>query len=209
MRKQDITLPRTPTDLMQRFQFDRTFAEIISAVEGAYSLVSETQQSVSEQSESLKVIGEKLGKKLGYNEKDKAVEMINGASEVVVLKNRLSIDSDHFKLSENGEINASKGNIGGFAILGNTSSNGFYGESMVNGSYVETNLTPTFVRVSCDSFAIQRTVSLEGGELSISLTSADEVMPSFGTFTINGKKYSLYINFDDNNRLCAYEWSDY
>ena len=95
MSKQDRQGARTPADLEQKYQFGKTFAEILG-------VALDAQKSVEEADAALKA---ELSLKLGYDENDKVISMINAASDVIRLRsNRLIIESDKFSLDEDGTV---------------------------------------------------------------------------------------------------------
>jgi hypothetical protein len=95
MSKQDRQGARTPADLEQKYQFGKTFAEILG-------VALDAQKSV-EESEAL--LSAELSLKLGRNEYDEVVSMLNASAHVITLtSNRLVIESDKFSLSEDGTV---------------------------------------------------------------------------------------------------------
>ncbi len=57
--------------------------------------------------------------KIGEDENDKIVSMLNAsANEITITANRLSIASDYFTLTKNGNVTATGGTIGGFTLSG-------------------------------------------------------------------------------------------
>jgi hypothetical protein len=95
MSKQDRQGARTPADLEQKYQFGKTFAEILG-------VALDAQKSV-EESEAL--LSAELSLKLGRNEYDEVVSMLNASASVITLtSNRLVIESDKFSLSEDGTV---------------------------------------------------------------------------------------------------------
>jgi hypothetical protein len=60
-----------------------------------------------------------LSLRLGYDDNDQIVSMINASADIISLhSNRLEIESDFFSLSADGTINASAGTIGGCEMVG-------------------------------------------------------------------------------------------
>ena len=90
LSKQDRQGARTPADLERRHAFGRSFAEVAGIATDARTTA-----------ESAKV-----------ENADDVVRMINTSAEVIELKsNRLIINSDHFTLTAEGDIEAASGKI--------------------------------------------------------------------------------------------------
>lgn len=95
MSRQDRQGARTPADLEQKYKFGKSFAEVMG-------IALDAQKSVEEADAALKA---ELSLKLGYDENDKVISMINAASDVICLRsNRLIIESDKFSLDEDGTV---------------------------------------------------------------------------------------------------------
>lgn len=97
--KQDITSPRTPSDLERRYNFGKSFAEL---------------QGIATDAQTHAIKAEKLAldvqqKVLNIN----VVDKLNVSAGAIVLKaNGLTIESDGFSLSAKNGIKTTKGNIG-------------------------------------------------------------------------------------------------
>lgn len=103
MNRQDRQGVRTPADLERKYNYGRVFEEI-----------SGIQLSIEEQNALVKA---ELSLKLGYDDKDKIVSMLNASADIITIKgNRLTIESDNFSLDEDGTITATAGVIGGCTI---------------------------------------------------------------------------------------------
>lgn len=109
MSKQDRQGVRSASELERKYNYERKFAEVM----GLYVEVSrnlEEQEAIMEAELSLR---------LGYDDNDQIVSMINASADIISLhSNRLEIESDFFSLSADGTINASAGTIGGCEMVG-------------------------------------------------------------------------------------------
>ena len=99
MSKQDRIYPRTPAQLEQQYNFGKTFAEILGVASDAQT---HAQQAAEE-----------VGDKIDNDDYNQVVKMKNAADDVIEINsNRLIINSDYFKLAEDGTIEATAGKIG-------------------------------------------------------------------------------------------------
>ena len=109
MSKQDRQGVRSASELERKYNYERKFAEVM----GLYVEVSrnlEEQEAIMEAELSLR---------LGYDDNDQIVSMINASADIISLhSNRLEIESDFFSLSADGTIIASAGTIGGCEMVG-------------------------------------------------------------------------------------------
>lgn len=106
--KQDRQGARTPADLERKYNFEKNFAEIMGVALDAQKSVEESQKRIDAE----------LSLKLGKDDNDQIVSMLNASADTIALKsNRLEIQSDHFTLSKDGVIAAAAGNIGGCSIV--------------------------------------------------------------------------------------------
>lgn len=111
INKQDRQGARTPADLERRYNFEKNFAEIMGVALDAQKSVEESQKHIDAE----------LSLKLGKDDNDQIVSMVNASADTISLKsNRLEIQSDHFTLSKDGVIEAAAGNIGGCLIRNGT-----------------------------------------------------------------------------------------
>lgn len=105
--KQDRQGARTPADLERKYNFDQSFAEIMGVALDAQKSVEDSQKKIDAE----------LSLKLGRDDNDQIVAMLNASANVISIKsNRLEIQSDHFTLTKDGYITAAAGNIGGCII---------------------------------------------------------------------------------------------
>lgn len=101
--KQDGVYPRTPSALAQQYDFGKVFDEITGI-----------KLTVAEQEAMMEA---ELSLKLGYDDNDKIVSMLNASANIITIRgNRLTIESDHFELTADGTIYATAGEIGGCVI---------------------------------------------------------------------------------------------
>lgn len=108
INKQDRQGARTPADLERKYNFEKNFAEIMGVALDAQKSVEESQEKINAE----------LSLKLGKDDNDQIVSMLNASADTVSLKsNRLEIQSDNFTLSADGHITAAAGNIGGCSIV--------------------------------------------------------------------------------------------
>lgn len=104
MNKQDLQGSRTPADLERKYNWGKSFSEVMGAL-------IDVQRHV-EESDAL--IEAELSLKIGRDENDQIVSMLNASANIINIKsNRLKIDSDYFKLAVDGTITATNANITG------------------------------------------------------------------------------------------------
>lgn len=120
--KQDRQGARTPADLERKYNFEKNFAEIMGVALDAQKSVKESQKKIDAE----------LSLKLGKDDNDQIVSMLNASANTISLKsNRLEIESDNFTLSSaglltaknveiEGNISATSGQIGSCKIEGGT-----------------------------------------------------------------------------------------
>ena len=119
--KQDAVYPRTASQLEQKHDFDKRFAEVMGVATDAQKSVEELTgissaliKSVDGLTLRTKAVENGLTKteaelsaKIGRDENDQIISMINAAADVIrILSNRLQIQSDNFELSEDGAVTA-------------------------------------------------------------------------------------------------------
>jgi hypothetical protein len=93
--RQDRQGARTAADLEQKYNFKKTFAEIMGVALDAQRSVEEEKALTSAE----------LSLKLGRNEYDEIVSMLNASANTINLRsNRLVIESDKFSLSKDGTV---------------------------------------------------------------------------------------------------------
>ncbi len=99
---------------------------------------AQTRSYIDKQADAIRIGVEEMEKgvsaeldlKVGRDENDQIVSMLNASADVINIKgNRLTIDSDKFKVAADGSIDCTGGKIGSFEIV--TELNGF---SLTNGS---------------------------------------------------------------------------
>lgn len=101
--KQDVVYPRTPSALQQQYNLGQVYKDITGI-----------KLTIEEQEAMLKA---ELSLKLGYDDNDRIVSMLNASADIITIKgDRLTIESSHFQLSEDGTIYATAGEIGGCII---------------------------------------------------------------------------------------------
>lgn len=107
--RQDRIYPRTAADLERKYNYEKRFAEIMGVALDAQKHVEETEALMKAE----------LSLKLGYDENDRIVSMLNASADIInITGDRLTIDSTHFHLSEDGTVYATAGNIGGCTFEG-------------------------------------------------------------------------------------------
>lgn len=105
--KQDRQGARTPADLERKYAFEKSFAEIMGVALDAQKHVEESEALVKAE----------LSLKLGRDENDQIVSMLNASANVITIKgDRVTISSTHFDLDKDGTIKATAGEIGGCVI---------------------------------------------------------------------------------------------
>ena len=135
MSKQDRQGARTPADLERRYKFGERDAEMMQAVTAAEKAVNESND----------IINKQLPDKVGREENDYVVEMINKATTVLKLTlNRLVVDSDNFKLLEDGSVEVSgtvtaqEGKIGDWHLGAPSELSEYYaGTALYSDTYTE------------------------------------------------------------------------
>lgn len=104
MNKQDLQGSRTPADLERKYNWGKSFSEVMG-------VLIDVQRHV-EESDAL--IEAELSLKIGRDENDQIVSMLNASANIINIKsNRLKIVSDYFKLAVDGTITATNANITG------------------------------------------------------------------------------------------------
>lgn len=93
--KQDGVYPRTPFALEQKYNYSKVFNSL-----------TEVQLAFAKQDAEVKA---ELSLKLGRNEKDEVVSMLNESADIITIKgDRLTIESKYFNLSADGTVTAKK-----------------------------------------------------------------------------------------------------
>lgn len=138
MNKQDLVHTRTASALEQKLGTRKKFSEVLGQLDDAqddikllkaylddklenvYSEISRTATEINQKVEDLDTnVKAELELKVGVDENDKVVSMINASAEVIRLaSNRLVVDSDNFSVTEEGEIDAQSGKIGNLIVMG-------------------------------------------------------------------------------------------
>ncbi len=102
---------------------DRQPARNVTGIEYKYGLgdtvkaLRGLQDSAAYLAEQEKMLEAELSLRIRYDENGKIVSMLNASADIIRIKgNRLTIESDHFNLSEDGTIEATAGVIGGCEI---------------------------------------------------------------------------------------------
>jgi hypothetical protein len=117
MSKQDRQGVRTFNDLEYRYQFNRSFAEIMGIATDARNSAFDARKTVDELDA---VIEAELALKIGYDDNDQIVSMLNAAADIINIRgNRIIIESDKFTLDEDGSISARYGYFG-YCTIGDT-----------------------------------------------------------------------------------------
>ncbi len=149
MDKQDLVYTRTASALEQKLGTRKKFSEVLGQVDDArsdleelrsllrdelknvYSEISRTAREITQKVEDLDTdVKAELKLKVGVDDNDKVVSMINASANVINLtSNRLIVDSDYFDIDQFGNITASNGRIGSLVINGPVliNSNGTFG----------------------------------------------------------------------------------
>ena len=105
--KQDRTYPRTAADIERKMNYEKKFAEIMGVALDAQKHVEESEALMKAE----------LSLKLGYDDNDQIVSMLNASADIITITgDRLTIDSTYFTLEEDGTIWATAGEIGGCTI---------------------------------------------------------------------------------------------
>lgn len=181
--KQDRQQARTPADLERKYAFERSFSEIMG-------IALDTQRAVED---SKKKIDAELSLKLGYDDSNKIIAMINASADTISLKsNRLEIESDNFALSSNGhlkargveiegDISATSGQIGGCLIQDGT----LHLENAVATGAVWSGVTVTGIIYSEEGLLGSVAITRDG------LTCGDTYLSDGGIRTSNGSDTTL------------------
>lgn len=150
MSKQDKIAPRTPADLERRYNFDKSFAEVMGIATDARNEAQEAKKvasSIAETDEGLKIKVKALDEEMvaAKAELDMSVktdEEGNLTSKMHIGADLLTIDTDNFELSEKGEMTANKGNIAGWTIdeFGIHQTHGLYGSYTITYSSTGTSI---------------------------------------------------------------------
>lgn len=176
--KQDRQGARTPADLSRRF------AEVMG-------IALDTQRAVED---SKKKIDAELSLKLGYDDSNKIIAMINASADIISLKsNRLEIESDNFVLSSDGyltargvviegDISATSGQIGGCLIQDGT----LYLENAVATGAVWSGVSVTGTIISSDGYLGK--IKITGDGL---MCGEDTYLSDGGIRTSNGSDTTL------------------
>ena len=103
--KQDRHGARTPADLERKYQFEKRYAEAAKLAETVNKNSGDSQQAIEQLSKQYANLSAELGMKLGVDKDGNVVSTINGVATIIkFLANSISIQSDNFKLSENGSV---------------------------------------------------------------------------------------------------------
>jgi hypothetical protein len=150
MSKQDRIAPRTPADLERRYNFDKSFAEVMGIATDARNEAQEAKKvasSIAETDEGLKIKVKALDDEMVTvkAELDMSVKTDgngNLTSEMHIGTNKLTIVTDNFNLSGSGEMTANKGNIAGWTIdeFGIHQTHGLYGSYTITYSSTGTSI---------------------------------------------------------------------
>lgn len=147
--KQDLVYTRTASALEQKLGTKKKYSELLGELDDARkevaelrslltdelknvrSEISRTASSITQKVEDLDTnVKAELKLKVGVDDNDQIVSMINASAEVIELRsNRLIVESDNFSISEDGKIEAKSGKIGGITITPQmlTAESGKYG----------------------------------------------------------------------------------
>jgi hypothetical protein len=101
MSKQDRQPVRNVTGLERKYDIGKSFAELRGAQAG-------TQANMQSQAKNTAA---ELANRIKYDEFNRIVAMLNAATDVLNLKNRLSVESDKFTLSEDGTVTINNDNF--------------------------------------------------------------------------------------------------
>lgn len=123
--------------------------------------------------------------KIGRNEKNEVIGMIN------IVSNQITIQSDYFTLSADGTITAMAGKIGDLNLSG--------GELMATDSVYTTIIGANRIRTERKDEHWDRSAVLRNGRLEIYLNSSQDNVPVFGGFYWSGQEYVLMLDKDNED----------
>lgn len=189
----------------------QTAEEIVLFLEGEY--VTETTFDTYTDRASAE-----LALKVGVDEKDRIVSMLNASADSINLNsNRLTISSDFFELSADGIIKATAGEIGGATIEGgilqirhaNLKTGSIAGmelkenrlESVTKDEsesiLSSTVISPEYISTSQNRYETKSSVMLKDGQINISLDGSAARYPIFCNYQYKGTHYYLMVDDTD------------
>lgn len=124
----DITEVTSPL-AEQLTTLEDQYSQIDQTVDGIELSVGNLQTTVTDQGSSISDISAELALKVAKDDNDQIVSMLNAsADEIALTGNRLVVDSDYFKLSEDGTLIATNANLSGSV----TATDGSIGDWTIN-----------------------------------------------------------------------------
>lgn len=136
-----------------------------------------------------------IAMKIGRNEKNEVVGMLN------FVANQVTIQSDYFTLSANGEFVAEKGTFGNLQLSN--------GELVATDGVYTTAIGANKVRTARKDAYMDRSAVLRDGRLEVYLSGSADTNPVFGAFFFKGTEYYLMLdknNVDDNGYYPLVAW---
>lgn len=185
MSKMDGVASRTPADIERKYNFGKSFAEIMGIAKDAQTHAVEAERIVKKiQEQGLEI---------------DVVEELNASADVISLNsNRLEVNSDNFTLTKEGKITAKQGNIANWSIS----------EDFIGGTIEDTTTRPYDGNIYKK---VYRTVKLQAPDdssehvFSVSMVLSDgaENTAAFENcyITSNGEFLSRKINYIDGRVL--------
>lgn len=145
MKKQDRQGARTVAELNRRYNVKKSFEKAMGVANDSIAVASSAQATASTANQAASEAQSGLGDKVGRTENDYVVEMINAATTVLKLTlNRLIVESDNFKLLEDGSVEisgtvtAQEGKIGDWHLGKPSALSGYYaGTALYSDTYTE------------------------------------------------------------------------
>lgn len=139
--RQDRQGARTPADVERRLGVDRKIEEVrfqASEAQRAASSVEQTNKGLEMRVKSLEsAVDGTFALEIVEEEGKRYSQLRSDVDKVMFKSNEISIDSDNFSLSEDGEITAKKGTLGGWTL----DEYGIHQAHGVQGTYTITSTT--------------------------------------------------------------------
>lgn len=147
MKKQDRQGARTVAELSRRYNVKKSFEKAMGVANDSLATASSAQVTASTANQAAAEAKTGLGEKVGKEENDYVVEMINKATTVLKLTlNRLVVESDNFKLLDDGSVEisgtvtAQEGKIGDWHLGKPSALAGYYeGTALFSETYLRGN----------------------------------------------------------------------
>ena len=182
------------------------------------------KEKINQMDGTIDEIDGELALKVGKNENNQIVTMLNAsANDINITGDRIAIDSTNFKLSKNGDIEATNANLSGTI----TSTNGKIGNWDIGQTYLKSDKTigsydyRTYIQSTLDNytedswiFSTQRKLSSSSGgyEGLAIITMGGNIegtkLTSKGNLKVNGKLQG-YLNLNDSHSHWLGEYGMY